>query len=158
MYKEITINKLFDEVSRVKGFIIAKGYDKKQLIDLGTMLKERKGGIVEINWLDGADSGNYPSFESLRMKPRFVLKDGEIRSKTVGLIFLQSEPIILIVENFNILSKEDQQKYVERLCKQEKHDYNTHYYLHEDSIVVLGIREQDEMPKISYKLQVRSLM
>jgi hypothetical protein len=158
MYTEITKDELLEEADLVKNFIITKGLDTKQLIDIATSLKEKKEGIVEIYWLDGVDTINYPSFASIRMNPRFVIKGGDIKPKTDGLIFPQTEPIILIIANFNKLEKEDQEKYVGVICKKEEHDYYPHLYLHEDSIVILGLGASDIEPKISYKLEVRSMI
>jgi hypothetical protein len=157
MYAEITNEDLFEEAEWVKNFVIAKGLESNQLIELATNLKNRKTVIVDIYWLDGADTINYPAFSSIRMKPRFVIKQNDIRAKTDGLIFPQTEPIILVIENFDRLEKEDQEKYIGAICKKEEHDYHPHLYLHEESIVIIGIPPTYEEPKISYKLEVRSI-
>ena len=157
MYTELTKEKLLQEASRVKNFILVKDYDESNLINLGTILKEKKEGITEIYWIDGADSLNYPSFSSIRMKPRFLVKGNQIVSSTDGLIFPQNEPIILIIHNFNTLNDEDKEKFVGTICKKEEHDYYPHLYLHEESIVILSLGKDDTEPKISYKLEVRSI-
>jgi hypothetical protein len=158
MYTEITKDRLLEEAYMVKNFIITKGLDSRQLIEIATSLKDKKEGIVDIYYLDGADTINYPSFASIRMNPRFVIKGGGIRSKTDGLILPQSEPIILIIANFNKLEKEDQDKYVGAICKKEESDYYPHIYLHDESIVILGLGATDEEPRISYKLEVRRMI
>ncbi len=142
MYPEITKDELIKEAYSVKNFIITKGLDTKQLIEIAISLKENKEGIVEIYWLNGSDTINYPSFASIRMNPRFVILEGDIRADTDGLIFPQSEPIILIIANFNELKKEDQDKYVGAICKKEEEDYYPHIYLHEESIVILYPSDQ----------------
>jgi len=103
MYAELTKDELIKEASWVKNFVIVKGYDESNLIELGTILKENKEGITEIYWIDGGDSFNYPSFSSIRLKQSFLIKGKQIRSSTDGLIFPQNEPIILIIQNFNKL-------------------------------------------------------
>jgi len=157
MYTEITKDKLLQDASWMKNFIIAKGLEKEQLIELGTLIKEKKDGIVDIFWLDGSDPINYPSFASIKMSPIFLLKNGNIVARRDGLIFPQSEPIILIIANFNRLSPEEQENYLGNICKKEDNDYLPHNYLHNDSIVILGIGATDKEPKISSKLDVRSL-
>lgn len=157
MYAELTKEELLEEASWVKNFVIVKGYDKTNLIELGTILKEKKEIITEIYWLDGSDSLNYPSFSSIRLKPRFLVESGQILSSTEGLIFPQSEPIILIVANFNELNEEDKEKLVGTICKKEKDDYYPHLYLHEESIVILSLGQDNQIPKISYKLEVRNI-
>ena len=107
MYTEMTKDELLNDANWAKNFIITKGLNKNQLIDIATLLKEKKDGIVEVYWLDGNDMINYPSFASIRINPRFVIKGGDIRSKTDGLIFPQTEPIILIIANFNKLEQKD---------------------------------------------------
>jgi hypothetical protein len=157
MYEKLTKEELLQEASWVKNFVLVKGYSEGDLIELGTSLKEKKEGITEIYWIDGGDSLNYPSFSSIRMKPRFLIKGKEIRSTTDGLIFPQSEPIILVIANFNKLMDEDKEKYVRAICKKEKIDYLPHLYLNEESIVILSLGEDNEEPKISNKLEVRSI-
>jgi hypothetical protein len=157
MYAELTKDELLKEASWVKNFVIVKGYDESNLIELGTTLKENKEGITEIYWIDGGDSFNYPSFSSIRLKPRFLIRGKEIRSSTDGLIFPQNEPIILIIQNFNKLNDEDKEMFVGAICKKEEHDYYPHLYLHKESIVILSLGLDNPEPKISYKLEVRSI-
>jgi hypothetical protein len=158
MYAELTQEKLLQEASWVKNFVIVKGYDENNLIELGTKLKEQKEGVTKIYWINGGDSLNYPSFSSIRMNPRFVIKDKDIRSSTDGLIFPQHEPIILIIANFNKLKDEDKEIYVRTICKKEERDYHPHLYLHEESIVILDVDQDDQIPQISYKLEVRNII
>ncbi len=158
MYTEITKETLISHANIVKNFLIIKGFDEKQLIEISNILKDNKSVIEEIFWLNAADQFNYPSFDSLRIKPRIVIKGNELKAKTGELIFPQDKPIILVVNNFNSLEKEDQVKYLRALCKKEEGDYFPHLYLHEDSIVILGLGLNDEDPIISYKLDVRKLI
>lgn len=157
MYAQLTLEELLEQSEEVKNFVIAKSFENKELIDLASNLKDKKSQIVEIYWLDGSDSLNYPSFDSIRLNPRFIVQDKQIRKESDGLIFPQSNPIILVIANFNFLTPEDKKKYLEGICKKEEHDYNPHIYLHEESIVIIGIPESADEPKISYKLEVRSL-
>jgi hypothetical protein len=157
MYAELTKDELLREASLVKNFVIVKGYDENKVIELGTILKERKEGISEIYWIDGGDSFNYPSFSSIRLKPRFLIRDKQIRSSTDGLIFPQNEAIILIIQNFDKLKDEDKEMFIRAICKKEEHDYFPHLYLHEESIVILSLGADSPEPKISYKLEVRSI-
>lgn len=157
MYKELTKEVLLEDAKEVRDFVVANGYTRDQLIDLAVSFKAENDEWKYIYWLDGADLLNYPSFDSIRLQPRFILKGKEMRSQTDGLIFTQTEPIILVIENFDRLGIEDQEKYIERICKKEDHDYNPHYYLHPKSVVILGIQNSFKMPKISYKLEVRLL-
>lgn len=157
MYAQLTFEELIEQAEEVRNFIIAKNLDSNQLIELAANLKEKKSQIVEIYWLDGSDSRNYPSFKSIRQNPRFIIQDKHLRTKTDGLIFPQSEPIILVIANFNNLKQEDKELYLAGICKKEEHDYYPHIYLHEESIVIIGIPKSMEEPKINYKFEVRSL-
>ena len=157
MYSELTKDELFKKASRVKNFVIVKGYDESNLIELGTTLKENKEGITEIYWIYGGDDSFHPSFSSIRLKPRFLIRDKQICPSTDGLIFPQNEPIILIIQNFNKLNDDDKEMFVGAICKKEEHDYYPHLYLHEESIVILSLGQDNPEPKISYKLQVRSI-
>ncbi len=121
-------------------------------------LKANKKNIEFIYVIDAADQQNYTSLKSIRKNPRFVIKDGKIWSQTDGLIFPQSEPIILIIANFYKLNEEDQKFYIGGICRKEDHDYSPHLYLHPESIVIIGISNEDEMPKFSYKFQVRKII
>lgn len=144
MYTEITKEDLIEEAELVRDFVIVKGLQSNQLIELANNLKERKESIVEVYLLDAADTINYPSFSSIKMND--------------GLIFPQSDPIILVIANFDKLQKEDQDKYLLAICKKEEHDYYPHHYLHEESIVIIGISSTSKEPKISFKLEVRSVI
>lgn len=158
MYKETTKAQLLTEADRVKNFVLSQGYSKEQLIETANELKEKKEIITEIFWLDGADELYYPSFDSIKLKPRFVIIGKSIRAFTDGLIFPQDVPIILVFNNFNSLPPDEREKYIERICKKEDHDYYPHNYLHEESIVILGLGLNDDTPRISYKLEVRKLI
>ena len=157
MYSEETIDELLEGAKRVTDFIFVKDFNRFQLIDLANGLKTKNTELKEIYWLDGSDSLNYPSFASIKLNPRIVIKGKEMRSKTDGLIFPQSEPIILVIENFDRLKKEDQEKYIERICRREDHDYYPHYYLHHKSVVIIGYKSSFEKPVMSYKFNVRVL-
>lgn len=157
MYTKLTKEELLQEAPQVKNFVLVKDYDKTNLIELATTLKEKKEAITKIYWIDGGDSLNYPSFSSIRLKPRFLVKGKQIVSSTDGLIFPQNEPIILVIQNFNKLNDEDKEKFVGTICKKEEQDYNPHLYLDKESIVILSLESDNLEPKISYKLEVRSI-
>lgn len=101
---------------------------------------------------------NYPSLKSIRKNPRFIIKGGKVFSETDGLIFPQSEPVILIMSNFYKLNDDDQRFYIEGICRKDPHDYYPHLYLHPESIVIIGIRAEEETPKFSYKFQVKKIV
>ena len=157
MYAITTEKELLEEAEVVKNFVVVKGFSTNQLINLAVNLKDKNNVLSDIYWLDGSDQLNHPSFEYIILAPRFVLVGKEMRSQIDGLIFPQAEPIILVIENFNHLATEDQEKYINRICKREEHDYHPNYYLNPNSIVILGISDSFVMPKISNKLDVRVL-
>jgi hypothetical protein len=157
MYGERTIEALLNEAFMVKDFIVTTDMNEKELIDLATALQEKKE-IKDIYWLDGSSTNNYPSFDSIRLKPRWIIVNGQMRTETDGLIFPQSEPIILVIQNFSALKEEDKNKYVGAICKKEEQDYYPHIYLHEESIVIIGLNKGAEEPKFSYKVNVRKLI
>ena len=154
---EWTKDKLLEDADQVRNFVIVKGYDESNLIELGTALKEKKEGITQIFWIDGGDSINYPSFSSNILKPRWVIIRKKMYTATDGLIFPQNEPIILIIQNFNKLKDEDKEKYVGAICKKRDLDYTPHIYLHKESIVILSLGLNDPEPMISNYFQVRSI-
>jgi hypothetical protein len=157
MYAITTEKELLEEAELVKNFVVLKGFSTNQLINLAINLKDKNNVLSDIYWLDGSDHLNYPSFESIILAPRFVLVGKEMRSQIDGLIFPQAEPIILVIENFHHLATEDQEEYINTICKREENDYHPHNYLDTDSIVILGISDSFEMPKINNKLDVRTL-
>jgi hypothetical protein len=157
MYAKMTEIELLQEANNVRDFVIVKGYDEASLFKLGESLKKEKDVITNIYWLNAADTKMYESFSSIRIPARFVIQAGSLRASTGGLIFPQSEPIILIFDNFGLLNDEESARFVNSICKKESHDYFPHLYLHEDSIVILSLNKDEQEPKISYKLEVRSI-
>lgn len=152
MFREGTIDELLQRAGRVKNFVVAKGYSYEQLITLAEQLKEKKKSVTAIYWLDGSDTLNDASFNSIRLRPRIVIARGQRRAKMEGLIFPQTEPIILVIANFSQLEQEDQNMYLNAICKKEAIDYHPHLYLHEDSIVLLGIDENALEPEPRQKV------
>jgi len=145
MYAELTVEELLNQARRTRNFIVAPGFSNEDLFELSKKISESKKILKETYILDAADEQNYPSFKS-------------IKSPSGGLIFPQSEPIILIIANYYRLSKEDQKIYIGAICKKEEGDYYPHLYLHEESVVIIGIGDEDETPKFSYKFQVRKIV
>ena len=157
MYTQIAKEDLLKKAHRVKNYIITTDFDESQLIDLANSLKERKDGLTKIYWIDGANDRNYPSTSYIKKNPRFVIMGGKLTTESDGLIFPQSEPIVLIIANFNKLKKEDQEFYLGAICKREEHDYYPHNYLHDESIIILDCKASEEEPSFSYKFQVRKI-
>ncbi|MCZ2479333.1 hypothetical protein [Aquirufa nivalisilvae] len=158
MYVELTKEELLEDAQSVKDFVIASGYSELQLIELSESLIKEKNYLNRIYILNGNSQSNYPSFNSIRLAPRFVIKGGQTYTDTSGLIFPQNEPIILIIENFDTLKEVDQSKYLETICQKEERVPHHNLSLHKDSIVVLGISSTAKIPEISYKLNVRKLI
>ena len=158
MKMELTIEQLIEKGEEIKDFIITRDFTRNQLIELAVSLKTEASKFKNIYWLNGYDTLNYPSFASIKLNPRFIILGKEMRSQNDGLIFPQTEPIILVIENFDKLELEDQKKYVEQICRREPHDYNPHNYLHHESIVILGCQNTFKLPSISYKLQVSIIL
>jgi hypothetical protein len=158
MFQEITSEKLISHAKFVRGFVITKGFGDDELIALATQLKHHKGTVAEIYWLNGNNPYNDASFDSIMLRPRVVVKDGNLKSNSSGLIFPQSVPIILVIANFNRLNPKDQQSYLDKIFKKEDTDRHHNNYLHNESIVIMGLGVGDEYPKISYKLDVRCIV
>jgi hypothetical protein len=91
------------------------------------------------------------------LKPRLLIRDKKIKPSPDILIFPQNEPIILIIKNFDKMNDEDKEMYVNSICKKEEDDYYPKLYLHKESIVILSLGLDYPEPKISYKLEVRSI-
>ena len=154
-YEEQTLAKLLKEAEEVKNFVVVNNYSGEKLIELANELKKRKPEIDKIYWLDGADILYYPSFDSIKLPLRFVIRGKDLRSSVDGLIFRQNVPVILVIQNFDRLQLDDQGKYINQICKKEAHDYHPHNYLHPESIVILELEDIANKPKFSYKVEVR---
>ena len=155
MYSEITIDELFEEAEFVKNFIIVKDFERYKLIDLSNKLKDVNKVLEEVYWLDGNESFGSASFKSIKHPHTIVVKGKDLCSKSGGLIFPQTKPIILVIENFDKLETEDQKNYAEQICKREPTDYLPNNYLHEDSVVILSVPSSFAIPRFSYKVQLR---
>lgn len=158
MYAELTVDELLEESRNVRNFVVASGFSGQELIDLSERIKAQNKSIENSYIVDAADQRNYPSRISIRKNPRFIIKGGKVFSETDGLIFPQSEPIILIIDNFYKLNEDDQKYYKGGICRKEDHDYYPHLYLHPKSIVIIGIGVEDKTPNFSYKFQVRKIV
>jgi hypothetical protein len=158
MFRELNSEELINHSMFLNGFVITKGFGEEKLIELATQLKQKKEAIDEIYWLNGDDPYNDASFDSIRLRPRVVVNNGNLKSNSSGLIFPQSVPIILVIANFNKLDSKNQQSYLDMIFNKEDTDRHPKNYLHKESIVILGLGVGDEYPKISYKLDVHCIV
>lgn len=159
MHQEISLKELYENAEFINNFVIVKDFDNEQLLKMAIELKRNLPNVEEIYYLNGGDSINYPSFKSIKINPRFIIVNNDIRFKNDGLIFPQKNPIILIFENFDSLEKDDQDKFLLGLCNPEPKEpdiFKSH--LHNKSIVILGVSKECPPLNISYKLFKRVII
>lgn len=151
---EYTISEALRKAHRLSGFLVVRDLGRAELIRFISEFKDKNGLVNEVFYIDGADLRNYPSFESIKLGVRYVIKGDSIYSNTEGLIFPQDTPIILVIDNFDQLREEDRIMYLGQICKREEIDYHPKNYLHERSVVILNVPERFGLLDVSYKLSV----
>ncbi len=125
-------------------FLLVRGYNQNQLIDLADWIYSQTAHWSEIYWLQGSMAGDYyPSFESIRIKSSLILRNKEFKAKSGGLIFPQDKPIILVIEDFNLLNANDQYAYSTIFSREGIEIIDV--YLHPNSLVIVSIKPESRI-------------
>ena len=95
----------------------------------------------EVYWLQGALRGAYyPSYQSIRLKPRLILcPNNQLSIKTDGIIFPNHKPIILVIDFFDKLDYDDQYSFSKILSPEDSRDNG----LHPESNVIVSVESEN---------------
>ncbi|MFN9113470.1 MAG: hypothetical protein ACK5XN_25645 [Bacteroidota bacterium] len=157
MYTSYTQDELIKNIKYglVKNYVLVRGYDEEKARQLALKISTAIDSKESIYWLDGSPNTDiYPSIEYIKLPPRLVATSMGIRFNNEGLILPQAEPIVIVIYGFGNLKNEEKEFYMNQLCKREEFDYSPQNYVHPNSIVLICLSEDEELPKHSYKLFV----
>lgn len=113
--------------------IMAKDFNTINLVELSQYLKNKSAiPIAEIYFLDCI---NYPTFDSIKLKPKIMVKNNELRKSEGGLIFTEKEPVLMVIEAFHLLDVRDQMAFSGLITRRSSQNF----HLHPDSVLILGI-------------------
>lgn len=183
--KQTDLNSSNHHARKARGFVTVRGKTQSDLIVLVNQIRTlryeslinseslsilspelrrliKDVAMYPVYWIDGnQDQDYYLPFRDLSTRRFHILryyseKDGR-PVQDDGYMLPQSVPVICVIENFNKLSIEDQKQYL-FLHKREDVDYWPRTYLHPDSIIVLSLDKDVDLPSFSYKHNVLEII
>lgn len=183
--KQTELNSSNHHARHARGFVTVRGKSRSDLIVLVNQIRTLKyetltkseslsslslnlrrlikdAAMYPVYWIDGnQDQSLYLPFRDLSTRRFHILRyhneEDDQPVQDDGYILPQSIPIICVIENFNKLTLEDQQQYLS-LQRQEEFDYWPRHYLHADSIIILSLDKDVDLPSFSYKHRVLEII